>query len=134
MRLQILICRSLNLSLRGALRRGNPVGLSRAFKAFPSGEGGPQRGVYAERVRWMRRSPYRQTCSMMISSSVSSKPLYTMGFANPPSPLGKDLVSTVSSVYSRGDWLSRSLRVVEAPTPTGVNFNLNSPINPKLSV
>ena len=27
-------------------------------KSFPSGEGGPQRGGYAERVRWMRRSLY----------------------------------------------------------------------------
>ena len=68
---------------------------------------------------------------MMLSSSVLSKPLYTMGFANPPSPLGKDLVLTVSSVYSRGDWLSRSLRVVDRtlaslspPTPTGLNYNL----------
>jgi hypothetical protein len=46
-----------------------------------------------------------------------SKPLKYMGFANPPSPLGKDLVLTVSSIYSRKDWLKRSSRTVEDAGP-----------------
>ena len=64
---------------------------------------------------------------MMLSSSVLSKPLYTMGFDNPPSPLGKDLVLTVSSVYSRKDWLSRSLRTVEDAGPYNQLITLTAP-------